>query len=103
MQLKKRITSFCFLVSVFYLSQAHAQNMNSPYSVYAIGDIDSRAYNRTSGIGSTGLALSSSFYLIDNNPASLTGLTRSFFLVNASAVGKSVQYSGTPINASNGS
>jgi hypothetical protein len=52
-------------------------------------------------MASTGLALSSSFYLIDNNPASLTGLTRSFYIADISTVGKSVQFKGDPITAEN--
>src|SRR6266496_3135756 len=99
----KGIIGFCLLVSLLKPSCTFSQNMNSPYSVYGIGDIDFRSYNRTSGMGNTGLALSSSFYLIDNNPAAITGLTRSFYLVNVSAVGKSVQYSGEPINTGNSS
>ena len=72
--------------------------MNSPYSVYGVGDIDFRSYNRTSGMANTGLALRSSFYIIDNNPASITGLPRSFYTLTASAVGKSVTYKGDPID-----
>ena len=97
----KKSTIFYLLISQLTAFEAFSQTMNSPYSLYGIGDIDFRTYNRTSGMASTGLALSSSFYLIDNNPASLTGLTRSFYLVNISATGKSVQYSGTPINTDN--
>jgi len=78
-----------------------AQNMNSPYSVYGIGDIDSRPYNRTSGMGGAGLALNSSYYMIDNNPAAIAGLYRSFINVDAAFTGKIVKYSGTPINADN--
>lgn len=80
---------------------ALAQNMNSPYSIYGIGDIDFRPYNRTSGMGGTGLAIRSSYYLVDNNPAGIAGLSRSFFTVDAAFTGKTVRYSGTPINADN--
>lgn len=79
----------------------YSQNMNSPYSIYGIGDIDSKIYNRTSGMGGTGLAIKSSYFLIDNNPAAITGLTRSFFIVDAAFTGKSVQYKGDPIDADN--
>jgi hypothetical protein len=75
--------------------------MNSPYSIYGIGDIDSKPYNRTSGMGGAGLAIKSSYYLIDNNPAAISGLTRSFFIVNVAFTGKSVTYSGSPITADN--
>ena len=87
--------------ALFYGVNVFSQNMNSPYSVYGIGDIDFRSYNRSSGMANTGLALKSSFYIIDNNPASITGLTRSFYTVNVAAVGKSVQYKGDPIDITN--
>lgn len=80
-----------------------AQNMNTPYSIYGVGDIDNKAYNRTTGMAGTGLALRSSYYLVDNNPAGLTGLTRSFFVISAAATGKVVKYSGDPIPADNSS
>jgi hypothetical protein len=99
--MRKQAIFFCFLLCGMNSFTASSQNTVSPYSVYGIGDIDFRAYNRTSGMASTGLALSSSFYMIDNNPASLTGLTRSFYIADISAVGKSVQYKGDPISSEN--
>jgi hypothetical protein len=79
----------------------HAQNMNSPYSIYGIGDIDHKTYNRSSGMGGTSLALRSSNYILNTNPASLTGLERSFLVVNLSATGRSSTYKGDPIDATN--
>lgn len=96
----KKIIPIIAAVQFFGL-QAFSQNMNSPYSIYGIGDIDFKTYNRTSGMGGTGLALRSSYYLVDNNPASIAGLTRSFYIVDAAVTGKSVTYSGTPITADN--
>lgn len=78
-----------------------AQNMNSPYSIYGIGDIDPKSYNRTSGMGGAGLALNSSYYMIDNNPAAIAGLFKSFINVDAAFTGKTVRYSGSPIDADN--
>jgi hypothetical protein len=100
MNIKKR---FFILFSTihFFVGQVFSQNMNSPYSIYGIGDIDFKPYNRTSGMGGTGLALKSSYYLIDNNPASIAGLTRSFYIIDAAVTGKSVTYSGTPITVEN--
>jgi hypothetical protein len=80
---------------------AYCQNMNNPYSVYGVGDIDNKVYNRTSGMAGTGLALKSSAYLIDNNPAGLSGMTRSFYLAHIAVTGRSSSYSGDPIDASN--
>lgn len=75
--------------------------MNSPYSIYGIGDIDNRIYNRTSGMGGTGLATQSSSYFINNNPAAISGLPRSFYLLSVSATGKTLQYYGDAINETN--
>jgi hypothetical protein len=85
----------CLLLS----AQLCAQDMNSPYSVYGIGNVDHRAYNRTSGIGHTGLALKSGAWLINNNPASIAGLEKSFYLFDLGLSGKSVKYTGDPIEA----
>lgn len=93
----------CWLFFLFNAFTSFSQNMNSPYSVYGVGDIDFRAYNRTSGMAGTGLALASSFYVIDNNPASITGLPRSFYIVDVSTIGKSVQYKGDAVSAANNS
>ncbi len=101
-----RKTTQLFLTTALMLAGSNtlkAQNLNTPYSVYGVGDIDTRAYNRTSGMASTGLALNSSFYIIDNNPASLTGLPKSFFVIDAFTVGRSVKYSGDPIDLNNSS
>lgn len=89
------------IVSGFASSVALCQNMNSPYSIYGIGDIDHRVYNRTSGMAGTGMATKASFDLVNNNPAAIAGLPRSFLLLSAAAVGKTVQYAGTGVDASN--
>jgi hypothetical protein len=89
------------LAATLGVCSVQSQNMNSPYSVYGIGDIDHKAYNRSSGMASTGLAIRSSAYFIDNNPAAISGLPRSFFFANVSITGKASTYSGDPINTSN--
>lgn len=83
------------------LLEVNSQNMNNPYSVYGIGDIDHKSYNRTSGMASTGLALRSSSYIINNNPASITGLERSFVVMNLAATAKTSTYVGKPIGSDN--
>ena len=98
---KKILT--CLPVLIVAATTAFSQNMNNPYSVYGVGDIDSKVYNRTSGMGCTGLAIKSSAYLVDNNPAALTGLTRSFFQLHVSVAGRASSFSGDPIDASNAS
>lgn len=80
---------------------AQAQQMNSPYSIYGIGDIDHRVYGRSTGMGGTSLALRSSNYIINNNPASLSGLDRSVLVINATGTGRSSTYQGDPIDLEN--
>ncbi|MBS1608762.1 MAG: hypothetical protein JSS70_08390 [Bacteroidetes bacterium] len=82
---------------------AFSQNTNNPYSVYGIGEIDNGVYNRTSGMGGTGLALKSSVFLIDNNPASLTGLSKSWYIATLGATGRTNSFRGTPISSDNNS
>src|SRR5687767_13793252 len=94
-----RILTGIVLLTTALASQA--QNMNSPYSVYGIGDIDHKNYNHTSGMGGAGLALRSSSYILNNNPASLTGLDRSFLVVNVTTVAKSSVYKGSMIDFNN--
>lgn len=96
-----------FVVATYWLSftllprHMFAQNMNCPYSVYGIGDIDYRTYNRTSGMAGTGMATRSSTDMIDVNPAAMAGLPKSFFLMHGGAVGETVQYSGEGIDQNN--
>lgn len=92
---------FILGITIMVPALSFSQNMNSPYSIYGIGDIDTKSYNRTSGMGGTGLALRSSYYMIDNNPAAISGLTRSFYIVDAALTGKSVTYKGEPVDATN--
>jgi hypothetical protein len=98
-----KCTIIIILACVFYLlpKKSTAQNMSSPYSIYGIGELDDKPYNRTSGMGNTGLAIKSSNYIIANNPASLAGLERSFFNMDIAISGKFVNFSGTPITTYN--
>jgi hypothetical protein len=91
----------CIGIIGFAYHTSYSQNMNNPYSVYGIGDIDFKNYNRTTGMGSTGLAIKSGAAFIDNNPAAISGLPRSFYLAHVAVTGKTSTYKGEPINATN--
>lgn len=80
---------------------ASAQNMSNPYSIYELGDIDFRKYNRTAGMGNTGIAVQSNTSFVDNNPAAITSLIKSVYLVNVAVTGKSITYKGDPIGLDN--
>ena len=85
---------FCFTGLV---SQTYAQNNTSPYSIIGIGDIEKSSFDRTSGMGHAGLALSSNKYLFVSNPASYSTLDEHFFYIEVASRYKSVTYTGTPV------
>src|SRR2546423_5636962 len=88
----------------FFLAQiAFSQSMSSPYSIYGIGDIDHRSYNSNSGLGYTGLALKTTIFSSGNNPASISGLQKSFYAFDLAGMGRFASFSGTPINSGNNS
>ena len=74
-----------------------AQNNFSPYSQMGIGDVEDGFYNRTTGLGNTGIAYRSNRFLINNNPASFSGLANQYFSMETSLRGSFVQYTGSPV------
>lgn len=86
---------------LFISSGAAAQDYNAPYSIYGVGDLEQRFYDRSLGMANSSVSLmSTSFYQFLKNPASLGGLERSNVYVNMALTGKSVTYAGTPISES---
>ncbi|MFT4155724.1 OmpP1/FadL family transporter [Parafilimonas sp.] len=53
---------------------AFAQNVTSPYSIFGVGDIETKDFGRYFGMGSTSIALRSGSDFNFSNPASLTAL-----------------------------
>lgn len=102
--MKLNIFSSLLIVSLVGGQSAFAQNNASPYSIVGIGDIEKSSFDRTSGMGHAGVALSSDAtnrFLYHANPASYSGMQDKFFNFEATARYKAVSYSGTPIgNAS---
>jgi hypothetical protein len=93
-----------WLIPVFSITaiQLNAQDISAPYSTFGIGDINNKYFDRSSGMANTSLAIfSSPGYLLTKNPASLTGLDRSFLQVDLSIVGKSLTYAGNTIDTGN--
>ena len=52
-------------------------------------------------MGGAGLATKSGEYFIDNNPAAISALPRSFYFVNAAFAGKTVTYDGQGVDQAN--
>src|SRR5271156_1400862 len=84
-------------VSSFHLV---AQTNNSPYSIMGIGDVDDNYYNRTSGMANTGIAYRSDRFLINNNPASFSGLSNQVFFGEIGMRGSIINYYGSGMNLS---
>jgi hypothetical protein len=74
-----------------------AQNNFQPYSQFGLGEIDDGFYNRTSGMGETGIAYRSNRFLINNNPASFSALTNQYFTMEMSLRGTYINYAGQPV------
>src|SRR5450432_2337882 len=93
----KTLSALILLLLLSY-GALHSQSTNSPYSILGIGDIDNDYYNRTGGMANTGLAYRSDRFLINNNPASYTGLQPQFFSFELSTRGQFINYYGSPLN-----
>ena len=75
-----------------------AQNNNAPYSQLGLGDLDDGFYNRTTGLANTGIAYRSNRFLINNNPASFSGLTDQYFTMELGLRGQYTTYAGNQVN-----
>ena len=96
--MKYRLTILTCFIAV---AQGMAQTTNSPYSVYSIGDLATSQVNRTTGLGSTGIAYRSHRNIITNNPASLSALDNQFFAGELGVSSLYTTYSGTPVGTNN--
>src|SRR4249919_2754069 len=91
------IIGICLLTTAI----GFAQTNNQPFSIHAIGDITDNIINRTSGMGSTGLAYRNNRYIITNNPASLSAMDNQFFAGEIGVNGQYIDYSGNGVSATN--
>jgi hypothetical protein len=77
-----------------------AQGNFSPYSQLGIGDLEDGNYNRTSGLGNTGIAYRSTRFLINNNPASYSAMADQYLVMELGIRGSVVNYYGQPVDPS---
>ncbi|RYY57022.1 MAG: hypothetical protein EOO09_04305 [Chitinophagaceae bacterium] len=94
-------SKYLLLPALLSCTAAFSQNSVSPYSSYGIGEIDNGYYNRSSGMANTGMAISSPFFMVDNNPAAIAALPKSFFLLSAGTAGRTTRYRGDAIGLAN--
>jgi hypothetical protein len=91
------LQAMSILAGISLTGKALAQNNTSPYSMIGIGDLEKSSFDRTSGMGHAGVALSSNRYMYQANPAAMAWLDEHFFQVELSGRFKDVNYYGTPI------
>ena len=88
----------CLFLLAGSIQSVRAQNNTSPYSIIGIGDIEKSSFDRSSGMGHAGLALSSKQFFYQANPAAFSSIDEHFFYFETNARYKSVNYTGTPIS-----
>lgn len=91
---------FILLMSCFGV-KTFAQNTASPYSILGLGDIEKSSFDKTTGLGHAGVALTSDRYLLSSNPASLSFLSNPYysnpFYFDVAVRYKNVNYSGDAV------
>jgi hypothetical protein len=94
-------TLYISLIACMCFGKLYAQNTSSPYSIIGLGDIEKSYFDRTSGLGYGGVALSSDRYLLLSNPASFSFLPKpsysNSFYFEVAARYKNVNYSGAAV------
>jgi hypothetical protein len=91
----------CFLMIFPVITKA--QNNSSPYSIIGLGNIENSYFNRYTGMGNAGVALSDSRYINSSNVASLSKLGNHIFVFELATRAQVNDYSGgnlTTINPS---
>ncbi|SHM10683.1 hypothetical protein SAMN05444266_106382 [Chitinophaga jiangningensis] len=82
---------------------ANAQHgLNSIYSAFGIGDLETRDYSRNFGLSSTGIAARPVGYLNDLNPASYSAIPTQNFMLDLSLRAQSISYDGKNLNQTAG-
>jgi len=74
------------LLMLLFLPDVKAQNgTSSPFSIFGIGEIETRDFGRTAGMGNVGIGFQSENFLNRRNPAGLTGIDTLRFVFDVSA------------------
>jgi hypothetical protein len=94
-----RNTLIIAILITFQLNLAGQTGTNLPYSIFGIGELASKGFNRNIGMGRTGIALSSPMYLNNVNPASYHTIDSISFFFDFGLSSDFVKYS-TSYNAS---
>ena len=75
-----------FSAMFLFLKDVEAQNStSSPLSIFGIGEIETRDFGRTVGMGNVGIGFQSENFLNRRNPAALSGIDTLRFILDISA------------------
>ncbi len=85
MDLKKPLF---FLLALLVYGLAIAQNTVSPYSIFGPGEMVSKGFGRSIGMGRSGIAIASDNRLNNLNPASYAGIGKQHFILEIGVDGK---------------
>jgi len=86
------IAGICCLIVFPIVSKA--QNNSSPYSIIGIGNVENSYFNRYTGMGNAGVALSDGRYINNSNAASLSKLGNHIFSFELSTRASVSAYTG---------
>lgn len=87
--MKRILLLNCLFLLAGSIQSVRAQNNTSPYSIIGIGDIEKSSFDRSSGMGHAGLALSSKQFFYQANPAAFSSIDEHFFYFETNARYKS--------------
>jgi hypothetical protein len=91
-----------FVLLIAVANSLNAQNTTySPYTLFGIGELETRDLGRNSGMGNVGIGMKSAQSLNRLNPASYSGLDSLTFTFEVSLVGKYSKYSNANISQRN--
>ncbi|SHE78366.1 hypothetical protein [Dysgonomonas macrotermitis] len=88
--IKKLSFSFFFL---YFTLNIYSQSNYSPYSMLGLGEIETRDYGRTAGMGNLSTGVRDFNYLNPSNPAAISGIDSLRLIFDISVSGKQSYYS----------
>lgn len=98
----RKITTI-LIIALFSKVPAWSQNNTSAYSIIGIGDIENSYFDRSYGMGNSGVSLFSGKAMYHANPASYSRLDDHFFAIEMAGRYKGVTYNSDQISSTGNS
>ncbi len=84
---------FCAVLLAACINVGAQNSTSSPYSIFGIGEIETRDFGRTTGMGNVGIGMKSVNFLNRSNPAGLSGIDTLTFILDFTGALKLATYS----------